>query len=430
MSLDQPDLDPPVFDAPHSSTTVLPHDEPNSPSQEPQTPSLFIPDVPPSANAEFLQEAPFINIVPAAFIPGDVPVSNNPVESTFYSILTCDPCLFYFVLTVPVRTFFQTAPLTWNTEAVPQDTTFDNHFDYDFTTPQNTLNNGLDSWTFSESDTSPLPPTWDNWGNPLPHLPSYDYEGEIVNFDDVPPSTSPVPPAHLSFSAVFQSPSPNTLHAQPSLWRASHGHSRSEDIISYPPSSNLNLIAHAGMDKGQFLDPPETRINRGHYRRSSAPARSRASHYYPKPPEYGSLSSIPLQQNLPVSLAMERARIVSMPYVASSFGSPPGDTGQLDQQLNGGAKSANKRDIRPPLSNNLTHEINFTTSVSAVSIPNVTTTTTADTRGNRKQADTSFVCPVPGCGSTFTRLFNLKGVSDRLLCEIVPTCCCRPYAFT
>ena len=44
-----------------------------------------------------------------------------------------------------------------------------------------------------------------------------------------------------------------------------------------------------------------------------------------------------------------------------------------------------------------------------VSKPNVTTGRTANASQKRRKQDATFICPVPGCGSTFTRSFNLKG---------------------
>jgi hypothetical protein len=44
-----------------------------------------------------------------------------------------------------------------------------------------------------------------------------------------------------------------------------------------------------------------------------------------------------------------------------------------------------------------------------VSRPHVTTPATASASSNRRKSEANFVCPVPGCGSTFTRHFNLKG---------------------
>lgn len=40
---------------------------------------------------------------------------------------------------------------------------------------------------------------------------------------------------------------------------------------------------------------------------------------------------------------------------------------------------------------------------------NVTTPSTADASQKRRKQPANFQCPVPGCGSTFTRHFNLKG---------------------
>ncbi|KAJ7036284.1 hypothetical protein C8F04DRAFT_954021 [Mycena alexandri] len=44
-----------------------------------------------------------------------------------------------------------------------------------------------------------------------------------------------------------------------------------------------------------------------------------------------------------------------------------------------------------------------------VSKQNVTTIRTSKASHNRRKQEATFVCPVPGCGSTFTRSFNLKG---------------------
>ncbi|TFK18183.1 hypothetical protein FA15DRAFT_710095 [Coprinopsis marcescibilis] len=47
--------------------------------------------------------------------------------------------------------------------------------------------------------------------------------------------------------------------------------------------------------------------------------------------------------------------------------------------------------------------------VTALSKPNVTTLRTATASHRRRKNEAGFVCPFPGCGSTFTRSFNLKG---------------------
>jgi hypothetical protein len=42
----------------------------------------------------------------------------------------------------------------------------------------------------------------------------------------------------------------------------------------------------------------------------------------------------------------------------------------------------------------------------------VTTTATQAASANRRRNEAHFLCPVPGCGSTFTRRFNLRGAPD------------------
>ena len=42
----------------------------------------------------------------------------------------------------------------------------------------------------------------------------------------------------------------------------------------------------------------------------------------------------------------------------------------------------------------------------------VTTTATQVASASRRRNEAHFVCPVPGCGSTFTRRFNLRGAGD------------------
>ena len=228
--------------------------------------------------------------------------------------------------------------------------------------------------------------------------------------------------------------------------RPSHRHSRSEGGISYPPSSHSDFIARAAADKQQFLHPTETipNIGRGHHRRSSsgsrdrgigaiglhsAPGSSRASPY-PSPKAspllgYDPLPSIPSLQSLPPPTGMGRGRPSSMPaYGASSYGIPPGGIGELSQQLNAGEDLSEMG----PLSNDSVHRINSTGSA-VVSKPNVTTTATAEASERRRKTDANFVCPVPGCGSTFTRHFNLKGTSHLLLRKTAPTSFFRPYAF-
>lgn len=361
-------------------------------------------------------------------------------------------------------------PPTWNTEAAPQNISYDTRINSDFNNSQsNTLDHYLvpqQPRSRSKSDTSTRPPIWD-----VLHDPSSNNRNS-VNLNDILPSTSPQPQGQMSFStdpypSGFSNPpphppgllghysfagksqadsqylTPEMAFGATSLRRvrsdsgrvSGHRLSKSESGISYPPSAHSDFIARtAAADslntmKQQFLHPTETVVPSnhrvGHHRRSSsgsrdrgiggmglhsAPGSSRASPY-PSPNAspllgYDPLPSIPNMQSLPLPTSMGRGRPVSMPaYGASSFGMQPGAIGELSQQPNSGSNLSEMGStlngksvpgIKPPAN-------------PAVSKPTVTTTATAEASERRRKTDANFACPVPGCGSTFTRHFNLKG---------------------
>ena len=144
--------------------------------------------------------------------------------------------------------------------------------------------------------------------------------------------------------------------------------SRSEDITSsilYPPSSQQEFINR------QFLYPQETVPSiRGHRRTSSgdgnwsALSSNRASPY-------------------PSPSASPRVRYDDLPNVALA--------GRQPSMLR----------PEPPQPN--------ATGMITVSKQTVTSERTAGASHRRRKQDANFLCPVPGCGSTFTRSFNLKG---------------------
>lgn len=49
----------------------------------------------------------------------------------------------------------------------------------------------------------------------------------------------------------------------------------------------------------------------------------------------------------------------------------------------------------------------------------VTTTATQAASASRRRNEAHFVCPVPACGSTFTRRFNLRGRSNFCICSVL-----------
>ena len=339
----------------------------------------------------------------------------------------------------------------------------------------------------SKSDTSTRPPTWD-----VSFDPSSSNNRTSVNLNDILPSTSPQPQGQMSFStdayqSGFSNPSPHpgllghysfagksqadSQYLTPdmaltatSLRRArsdsgrlpGHRHSRSEGGISYPPSAHPDFIARTAAEnlntvKQQFLHPAEAAPNiyRGHHRRSSsgsrdrgiggmglhsAPGSSRASPY-PSPNAspllgYDPLPSIPNIQSLPPPTGAGRGRPVSMPaygYGPSPYGMSSEDIGELSQQHNSGS---NLSDMGSTLNGKSVSGIKSSVTTPVVSKPTVTTTATAEASERRRKTDANFACPVPGCGSTFTRHFNLKGLFCPPLRETVLTWRSRSHALT
>lgn len=55
----------------------------------------------------------------------------------------------------------------------------------------------------------------------------------------------------------------------------------------------------------------------------------------------------------------------------------------------------------------------------------VTTSATQAASASRRRNEAHFACPVPGCGSTFTRRFNLRGAHSRTIC--ISVFCNSPF---
>jgi hypothetical protein len=292
----------------------------------------------------------------------------------------------------------------------------------------------------SKSDTSARPPQWSSsslFNQQAPqsqHLDSSSSNfagGRTVHMNDVLAPVDAIPRPSSSASAIQTSlssgslPNPFSFQGQGSgaqvsnylspdfgvaqLRRArsdggggprlAHRHSRSEDLTmlgpypgsgipSYPPSRHVDdLLSH--QRQAQFLHPPANQPFRGHHRRASSGSRERGS---VAGPTWGAVRASPY----PASPSGSPARLTEpLPDPGLGNGQPPlinnmsrGDVYQS------GYVSDSSRDMTP----------------SAVARPNVTTSATADASMKRRINDAKFVCPVPGCGSTFTRHFNLKGM--------------------
>ena len=222
-----------------------------------------------------------------------------------------------------------------------------------------------------------------------------------------------------------------------------HRHSGSGGGTYNPPSAACSdIIAHTAADsldaaEQQLPHPTEAvpEIRRGHPTRSVSGLRDRgvdeiglhsAPGSYPtSSPVLGSdpLSSVPgIQSHLP-PIDLGRGRPVSMPaYGTFSYGIPPGGIEELGQQFNPG------NDL-PDTGSILDGEPVPETEILSVSRPNIINTVTMGAGVHQRINEARFPCPVPGCGSTFSRHFALKGAFFFCLFhETILTCRSRSHA--
>ena len=170
--------------------------------------------------------------------------------------------------------------------------------------------------------------------------------------------------------------------------------------------------------------------NKGHYRRASSGSRaergaeswasgggggggllpSRVSPY-PSPNasprvRYDDLPPVPSSAGYEGEVALSGR--MGMGVAAYGFGGSPQQQQQQQQQqgdVGGGGGFGNERALDGDYGQGLGME----SAIAVVSKPNVTTGRTANASHKRRKQEATFVCPIPGCGSTFTRSFNLKG---------------------
>jgi hypothetical protein len=280
----------------------------------------------------------------------------------------------------------------------------------------------------SKSDTSLHPIQWNTNASFMSQDDSaLDDSAGTVNMNDVLPghqqsnSAGPlqasfgnIQPPHLSHNFTFGPPSSSQHLANSYLSpdistsirrsksdagsgsRPGHRQSRSEDVRSTqllfpPPSQHTQEL----LRQAQYLHPQETAI-RGHARRASSGSRGGVMDR----PGSWSNSSSARPSPYPSPSASPRVRYDELPNVALSGRQAPllqPDHGYDDNGFPGG------QDYSADDAMNLLPES------LVVSKQNVTTGRTANASHKRRKGDANFKCPIPGCGSTFTRSFNLKG---------------------
>ncbi|KAG2018305.1 krueppel-like factor 16 [Coprinopsis cinerea AmutBmut pab1-1] len=247
-----------------------------------------------------------------------------------------------------------------------------------------------------------------------------------------------------------QHPHPFLGHSNPNS-NFHHGHSLSlsasqgSNLLFPPPTNdfgqmqNPNLLStHHTLPSLRSLSP-----GRGHIRRASSGSRSErgigaepwGSSYSgsARASPYPSPNASPRVRYDELELDLEREAKLEIPPAHSSAGFEnevalsgrmglggamaakglvPGADGMVDQ------KTMNVNDFLGTAASATLATMNVLNSgggevkpipVSQVSKPNVTTLRTATASHKRRKQEAGFVCPFPGCGSTFTRSFNLKG---------------------
>ncbi|KAJ7757753.1 hypothetical protein DFH07DRAFT_919579 [Mycena maculata] len=257
----------------------------------------------------------------------------------------------------------------------------------------------------SKSDTSLEPPSWDAGNNFIGQMGNIGSAlDDTVSMNDVLPGQQQqqqqqgrhvfeqhAPQSGGSTQRGFGSHTPQPLN---------HGFS-----FGPPPGS-------AGLDNG-FLSP-DLGVN---LRRSKSDAAGRpthvrqsrsedirpGAHLYPDDFRGGGQFLSPVEPP---------PRIGGRHYRSASSGSARSERGGLG----GGSQWSGASSTRPspyPSPNVSPHaryeELPDEGPPIVVSKQNVTTVRTSKASHNRRKQEATFVCPVPGCGSTFTRSFNLKG---------------------
>ncbi|KAJ7145102.1 hypothetical protein C8R43DRAFT_550392 [Mycena crocata] len=420
-----------TFRSPNWGTEPLPRDRPGSPHQQkPQSPPrLLMPDngsnsspnfAPPTINApegDGGVVGPRLHIVPAT------PVSGGGAASTAVPFQTS------------LETLHQGASLNGNQQQSqawkqpqPQDEYHDQS-NYDFShshegasaglssgnaqihnTPANHNSSGSSSYLFpggmprsrSKSDTSLEPPTWDTGNNFIGQMSNIGsaLDDSTVSMNDVLPGQQPrhnfdQPPQsggssrHSSFGAHTPQP---PMNAQFSFGPPPNSAGLDNGLLSPDFGANLRRVKSDGGGRP------------GHRQSRSEDIRA-PSHLYQPDNDFMRNQQFLSPVEPPPSIRGHRGH-----YRSASSGSGRGDRGGswsgASSQRPSPYPSPN---VSPHMRNDDLPDLDSGGAPIVVSKQNVTTVRTSKASHIRRKQEATFICPVPGCGSTFTRSFNLKG---------------------
>ncbi len=233
----------------------------------------------------------------------------------------------------------------------------------------------LHPYQFAPAEYNPLMPSPDHPPNaPHPPLPRADHTAPSEQHDRDHPQTAyythpPPAPAHASSSRTHFQSSPNPqfrTHAVnwglPPISGSQQQPPQQQQQLP-PPSS----LAGPSMTPANFSPPPSSSGRRSNDDSQRAP---QAAMLYAQ-----SQQLPPIQASGPAPPTRPR----SSSLIASTF-----------------SQGANVPRLPP---------------IMQVEKQQVTTSATQAASASRRRNEANFVCPVPGCGSTFTRRFNLRGMS-------------------
>ncbi|KAF7374415.1 Calcineurin responsive transcriptional factor [Mycena sanguinolenta] len=404
------------FRSPNWGTEPLPRDRPSSPNfQKAQSPPrLLMPDnaggnptstfAPPTINApEGDGLGPRLHIVPAT------PVSGGGAASTSVPFQTS------------LETLHQGASLNGTQSQQPWKPSPQQEANYDFNShdtasvpphnaPGHQRNSSGSNSPFlfpsnmarprTGSDNSLEPPAWDsgNSNNFMEHM------GNIGSaLDDTVSIGEVIPPQPRRFDPTVGSPHRSSF--------GSHTTAHALNNFSFGPTPGS-----AGLDNG-FLSP-DTGLRRtksdasrpSHVRQTRSEDMRSGSTLFPPDNDF-------MRNNNQFLSPIEPPPSIrgAKHYRSASGGSLRSERGGLG----GGSQWSGASSTRPSPypSPNVSPSPHYSELPDVgdgapplvVSKQNVTTVRTIKASHNRRKQEATFICPVPGCGSTFTRSFNLKG---------------------
>lgn len=224
-------------------------------------------------------------------------------------------------------------------------------------------------------------------------------------FDSYTPSSRgwPCPPVHPSASYMTQEHPPTPRHRECSY----RGADPESDLYSNPSSSMVPI--HASMSNSHQQNRSQY-SSRPQYQVSPEPWNTPSPHSTPLP----SMSQLSASSSFPIVATSRR----DVHRTSVDIHRAPNAAMLYEQAQSNILPPATSLAFIPPHSRNIigpSHAIPGSgilprlPPILQVEKQQVTTSATQAASASRRRNEANFICPVPGCGSTFTRRFNLRG---------------------